>query len=490
MSEISTDTESARTDDRRRHLPAVNRLLDDPAVANLVALYGRDQVRVQARLELDALRRTLQQGGDAGDALRELERTPAQVLARRLEAALGTPLRRVLNATGILLHTNLGRAPLPRAVTASLPPFLDAYCDLEVDLSTGRRSDRNQRVGQLLAALTGADAGLVVNNNAAAMVLVLSTLAKGREVLVSRGELVEIGGSFRIPDILEMSGARLAEVGTTNRTRLGDYAARLHDDTGLLLKVFPSNYRIEGFTQAASPRQLAELARRHDVPLLVDEGSGLPRPHASPQLRDHASLQQLIADGCDLACGSGDKLLGGPQAGLLVGRADLVRRCRQHPLYRALRPDRTVLATLEAVLRRHLAGAPMPLDRLWPDTEAHQERLQRAAETLRRGGVETEILQADAYLGGGSAPESPIPGQALGVRAPLRKEQGAGQKPGSADSRVSPNEFAARLRQGATPVMGYVRGEVLILDLRTVDPDDDEALLAAVRAAATPAPSA
>jgi L-seryl-tRNA(Ser) seleniumtransferase len=408
---------------------------------------------------VDDLRRRL--AADPPLAPAERERAVAALPARiaaALESALGGPLRRVLNATGVFLHTNLGRAPLPSAVARSLPPLLDAYCDLELDLATGRRGQRNGRAERLLTALSGAEAALVVNNNAAALVIALAALARDREVVVSRGELVEIGGSFRIPEIMAAAGARLVEVGATNRTRLADYEAAVGPATALLLKVFPSNFRLTGFVAAVEPRQLAELGARAGVPVLVDEGSGLLRPRREPQLAGHPSLAELVEQGCDLACGSGDKLLGGPQAGLLVGRADLLARCRRHPLYRALRPDRTALAALEGVLRLHLAGAPLPVDRLWPDPEAHRARLERLAGLLGAG-----IVPAEAFLGGGSAPEAPIPGEALAL---------------SGD-----DALLARLRQGDPPVVGYLHQGRLILDLRTVAPEDDEALIAAVRAA-------
>jgi len=449
--------ESSESLDARRGLPPLDRLLNHPAVACLIPLYGRDHVRVQARRVIDELRGRL--AADPPPPAEEVESAVAtlpQRLAGEIEALLGQPLRRVLNATGIFLHTNLGRAPLPAAVAQRLPPLLDAYCDLELDLETGRRSQRNRRAERLLTALTGAEAGLVVNNNAAALVIALATLAKDREVVVSRGELVEIGGSFRIPEILAAAGARLVEVGATNRTRIADYEAAVNPATAMLLKVFPSNFRLTGFVASVEPRQLVELGRRVQVPVLVDEGSGLLRPHPRPQLAGHPSLAELIEDGCDLACGSGDKLLGGPQAGLLVGRAALIERCRRHPLYRALRPDRTVLAALEGVLRLHLAGAPLPLDRLWPDPLAHRGRLERAASALG-----AEIVAAEAFLGGGSAPEAPIPGEALAL-------------PGD-------DALLARLRLGEPPVVGYLRQGRLILDLRTVAPEDDETLIGAVR---------
>lgn len=447
--------DTPESSDARRGIPSLDRLLSDPAVSSLIPLYGRGPVRVQARREVDDLRGRLAAGAeDLGSAVAAL---PGRIAAR-IQASLGDSLTRFLNATGVLLHTNLGRAPLPRQVAAALPPLLDAYCDLELDAGTGKRGERNRRAERLLTALTGAEAALAVNNNAAALVLALAAHARGREVIVSRGELVEIGGSFRIPEILATAGARLVEVGSTNRTRLSDYEKAIGPETALLLKVFPSNFRITGFTAAVSPEDLAGLGREKGIPVLVDEGSGLLRRRPEPQLAGHPSQEELIASGCDLVCGSGDKLLGGPQAGLMVGRAELVRACRKHPLYRAFRPDRMAFAALEGVLRLHLAGTPLPLDRMWPDPAEHRARLERAAQQLG-----AEIVPADAFLGGGSAPEVPIPGEALSL-------------PGD-------DALLARLRKGRPAVVGYLRQGRLLLDLRTVDPEDDPSLIATVRSA-------
>lgn len=431
---------------------------------------------VTVRAELEAARAALApEDGGAAPRSERGEDSDADIafFAERVRAVLGKrfgpPLRRVLNATGVFLHTNLGRAPLPPEVAAALPALLAEGCDLEFDLEAGSRRDRSRRIGPLLSALTGAEAGLVVNNNAAALVLALKTHADGREVVVARGELVEIGGGFRIPEILAAAGARLREVGTTNRTRLADYAAAIGPQTGFLLKVHPSNYRVRGFTAEVGLGALAELGRRHGVPVLYDEGSGLLRRHAAAQLDDHVSLADALRAGADLVCGSGDKILGGPQAGLLLGARALVAACERHPFYRALRPGRGVLAMLELVLRRHLAGAAMPLDRLWAEPAAHRRRLEAVVAALATGigDVAVGIVKADAYVGGGTAPEAPIPGEALALPA------AAG--------------LAERLRRGETPVVGYVHEGRLILDLRTVDPSSDAALIAAVRAAVGPA---
>ncbi len=466
--------DSGAQGDRRRSLPSIDRLLADSRVARLVPLYGRDPVTVQARIAVEAVRRAVstgaseesRTGSDGASVPQDLDaliESLPQAIEAALLAELGPPLIRLINATGIFLHTNLGRAPLPKSVAAALPALLDAGCDLEIELATGKRGRRNGRVERLLALATGAEGALVVNNNAAALVLSLAALAAGREVVVSRGELVEIGGSFRLPEIMAAAGARLVEVGSTNRTRLADYEASIGVETALLLKVFPSNFRQSGFVASVSPEELAALGKRSGVPVLVDEGSGLLRSRGEPQIRSHPSLSRLIAAGCDLCCGSGDKLLGGPQAGILVGRRELVARCAAHPLYRALRPDRAALAALEGVLRLHLAGAPMPIDRLWPDPAAHRLRLESVSTRLRAAGLPAEIVPAEAFLGGGSAPEEPIPGEALAL-------------PGDSD-------FARRLRAGPESVVGYLREGRLILDLRTVDPEDDGALAEAAVAA-------
>ncbi|HEV7668091.1 MAG TPA: L-seryl-tRNA(Sec) selenium transferase [Thermoanaerobaculia bacterium] len=458
--DLEVESETPVEDDRRR-LPSIDRLLAHPRVARLVALYGRNPVTVQARRAVEALR-PLPEGDGRG--ISDPRAAGIEHLPEAIEAALaaeqGPRLVRVINATGIFLHTNLGRAPLPKEVAAALPALLDAACDLEFDLATGRRGQRNGRVERLLMRATGAEAAVAVNNNSAALVLVLASLAAGREVVVSRGELVEIGGSFRLPEIMAAAGARLVEVGSTNRTRLADYEAAIGPSTALLLKVFPSNFKQSGFVAAVAPQQLAALGKRLGVPVLVDEGSGLLRPRSEPQLRAHPSLAELIAADCDLCCGSGDKLMGGPQAGVLVGRRELIERCRKHPFYRALRPDRAALAALEGVLRLHLAGAPLPIDRLWPDPARHRARLEALATKLAGAGVPSEIAPAEAFLGGGSAPEAPIPGLALAL--------------------PDQPEISRRLRSGPVPVVGYLREGRLLLDLRTVDPEDDAALAEAV----------
>jgi L-seryl-tRNA(Ser) seleniumtransferase len=457
--------------DRRRQLPAVDRVLGDPRLAPLLTLYGTGAVATQVRAELAELRQELAAGSlDEAELAPRLAALPER-LQRRLGDRLGAALSRVLNGTGIFLHTNLGRAPLPAEVAERLVELSTAACDLELDLATGRRGDRAGRIEGLLVALTGAEAARVTNNSAAALLLALAALACGREVIVSRGELVEIGGSFRIPEILAASGARIVEVGTTNRTRLADYERAIGPETALLLKVHASNFRLSGFVAAVEAPALADLAHRRGLALVVDEGAGLLRPPvagtcpaSAPALAGHPSLAELLAAGCDLVIGSGDKLLGGPQAGLLLGRCAAVERCARHPIYRAVRPGRLVTAALDGVLRLHLAGRPLPLDRLWATPETLEQRLAPLAARLG-----AEILPAPAYVGGGAAPEIEIVGNALAF-------------PG----RRSTPAFAARLRRGGgglPPVLGALRDGRFWLDLRTVDPADDETLARAVERA-------
>ncbi|MEE8368761.1 MAG: L-seryl-tRNA(Sec) selenium transferase [Thermoanaerobaculia bacterium] len=443
--------------DTRRQLPSVDRLLSHDCLARPIALYGRKIVKRQVRTEIERIRSLMEAADSSGQTgLQEAIETLAERVAEQLTANLDRPLQRIINATGILVHTNLGRSPLPDQLARSLPAMLDASCSLEINMKTGERGDRGLRAAHLLTALTGAEDAIVANNNAAALLLILVGLAAGKEVIVSRGELVEIGGSFRIPDILNTSGARLIEVGTTNRTRLADYARAAGAETALLLKVHPSNYRISGFVESVAAAELVDLGRRCGVPVVVDEGSGLLRPHSAPQLAGSPSVEELITAGADLVCSSGDKLLGGPQAGLIMGSAELVRQLRNLPLYRALRTDRATFATLEGVLRMHLKGEELPLDRLWVDAVAHGERLAKVAERL--GGT---VVPAEAFLGGGSAPEMPIMGEAVSM-------------PGD-------SKLLNRLRLGSPSVVGYLRKEHLILDLRTVDPKDDEGLIEAVQ---------
>ena len=381
----------------------------------------------------------------------------APELRRRVRAALEPSLRPVLNATGVVLHTNLGRAPLAESALARVQAVAEGYANLELDLATGGRGSRQDHVAALVCELTGAEAAICVNNGAAALVLALAALAGGREIVVSRGQLVEIGDGFRIPEIVQSAGARLREVGTTNRTGLADYRGALGAETGALLCVHPSNYRVVGFTGGVEARELAQIAHEASLPLVYDVGSGALLE--MPELAGEPLASEALRDGCDLVCFSGDKLLGGPQAGILAGTADAIAACRRHPLARALRIDKLSLAALEATLRIYRdpqrARAELPVLRavLEPaaDVRARAERL-----AARIGGT---VIETVARVGGGALPLAELP--SFGVRLE-----------GDAD------QLAARLRAGEPAVLARVSDGALVLDCRTLG-DADAARISA-----------
>jgi L-seryl-tRNA(Ser) seleniumtransferase len=400
-----------------------------------------------ARVVLARAREEIRAGTDPGDLTARLE--------EELAAVRRPMLRRVVNATGVLVHTNLGRAPLAAAALARAVDVGRGYSNLEYDLASGVRGSRQDHVASILRRLTDAEAALVVNNNAGAMLLALAALAEGREVIVSRGELIEIGDGFRIPEVLARSGARLVEVGTTNRTRAGDYDRAVGDETALLLRVHQSNFRVVGFAERPALKELAAVARRHTLPLLDDLGSG-----ALVELGDEPTAREALAGGADLVCFSGDKLLGGPQAGILAGRADLVEQLRRHPLHRALRIDKLSLAALEGTLLLYLeperALAEVPVLRMLHEDGAHvrprAERLARAT-----GG---EVEETVARVGGGALPLAELPSFACAV-----------------DERL-----AAPLREHEPPVVGIVRDGRLLLDCRTLADGEVDEVAAAVSA--------
>src|SRR5829696_1238441 len=424
---------------RLRDLPSVDELargVDDPLAVEA------------ARLVVDEARAAIRAGADPGDLRVRL--------AEELQSLRAARLRRVLNATGVVVHTNLGRAPLAKEALDEVLQTAGGYSNLEYDLESGARGSRQDHVAGILRRLTGADAALVVNNNAAAVMLALAALAQGREVLVSRGELIEIGDGFRIPDVLARSGAILREVGTTNRTRAADYDRAIGPETALLLRVHQSNFRVLGFTEQPAVKELAAVARRHRLPLVDDLGSGAFFP-----FEDEPSAGDSLAAGADLACFSGDKLLGGPQAGVIVGTADLVEQLRRHPLQRALRADKLTLAALEGTLRLYLdpgrAAREIPVLRMLGDelgtVRARAERLS----TLVGGEVEETV----GRVGGGALPLAELPSFACAVG----------------------EELARPLRVGDPPVVGVVRDGRLLLDCRTLTDGDVDEVAAAVIAA-------
>ncbi|NNG38077.1 L-seryl-tRNA(Sec) selenium transferase [Flexivirga sp. ID2601S] len=426
--------------DPRSRIPRTDTLLALPAVQDARTTLSEHAIRSA----IDAAQSRARSGQIA----------PEQVVPE-LEAALAgqtvASLRPVLNATGVVIHTNLGRAPLSAAAVEALLAA-SGYVDVELDLATGVRSKRGVATrAALLAHCPAAQDALVVNNGAAALVLATTALAAGREVVVSRGELIEIGAGFRLPDLIASTGARLREVGTTNRTHLRDYADAIGPDTGLLLKVHPSNFRVEGFTSGVSVAQLAGLAREHDLPLVVDLGSGLLEP--DPALPDEPDATTALTDGASITTASGDKLLGGPQAGIVLGDNAIVGRMVQHPLARAVRADKLLLAALEATLR---GGDAPVVAALHADPSALKRRATALAEAV--GG---EVVAHDGRVGGGGAPGVPLHGWAVAL----------------------PEEVAARLRTGEPAVLPRVHGGACLIDLRCVPEAEDARLTEAVRAA-------
>src|SRR5438093_1581539 len=426
-----------------RELPSVDELLRDERLAlepHAVAVEAARSALARAREEIRA-------GADPGDV--------AELAVERLATLRRPRLRRAINATGIVVHTNLGRAPLAEAALERVHEVGRGYSNLEYDLSSGARGSRQDHVSDLLRRLTGTEAALVVNNNAAAVLLALAALAEGREVIVSRGELIEIGDGFRIPDVLARSGARLREVGTTNRTRAADYERAIGPETALLLRVHQSNFRVVGFTEQPRLAELVRVGRAHGLPVVDDLGSGV-----LVELEDEPSARDALAAGADLVCFSGDKLLGGPQAGIVVGRGELVERLRRHPLQRALRADKLTLAALEATLALYLdperAAREIPvLQMLAEPAEAVRARAEQLA-----GLVGGDVEQTVGRVGGGALPLAELPGFACSVE----------------------EELAARLREADPPVVALVRDGRCLLDCRTIAAAEVEEVARAVTA--------
>ena len=408
----------------------------------------------------------------------------AERAVARLTAARRSHLRPVINATGVVVNTNLGRAPLSEETITAVAAVARGYSNLEFDLETGERGSRHSHVRDLVCELTGAEDAVVVNNNAAAVLVVLAALAAGREVVVSRGELVEIGGGFRVPDVMRQSGAQLIEVGTTNRTRLADYEAAVSPETALLLAVHPSNFRIVGFTEAPELRSLAELAHARGLVLVHDLGSGSLGATEGWGLAHEPTPMESVAAGADVVCFSGDKLLGGPQAGLIVGRADSLHRIVRHPLMRAVRIDKLTLAALEATLRLHrdgLAASRVPVWRaLAMPLEAIRRRAEAWAAQIRGWGFAAEAIEGLSTVGGGS-----LPGETLPTVLCALAGQRAARDDAQATSLARPEvaALAARLRLGEPAVVARVYRDRVLLDPRTVAPEEDAVLQEALRQA-------
>jgi L-seryl-tRNA(Ser) seleniumtransferase len=463
---------------RYRDLPSVNEVLAALPALSSDGVLSHEALVDAVRQELAEIRHRLRTNAAAG--VPELAALAAAAAAR-LAAGSAPVLRRVINATGVVLHTNLGRAPMAEAAAAAACEAARGYLNLELDLRTGTRSSRQNAVRGWLCRLTGAESATAVNNNAAATVIVLRAVCRHKEVVVSRGQLIEIGGSFRIPEIMTVSGALLREVGTTNITRLADYERAIGPETGALLRVHPSNYRVRGFTKSVPLEELVALGRKHGLPVIDDVGSGALLDFGRFALEGEPLVKASVATGADLVLFSGDKLLGGPQAGLIVGGKKWIHRIERDPFMRTFRLDKMVLAALEATLRLYLNEEVAlrevsvlrllgtPLDEL-------QRRAEALASQLRSlPGVESVRVQRDASaVGGGSLPDQTLPTWSIVIQP----------------SHFSDAALAERLRTGTPAVVGRLHGGRLLLDLRTVFPQQDVDLAEAVRQALVNAPTA
>jgi L-seryl-tRNA(Ser) seleniumtransferase len=455
---------SAHLEDPRRSVPSVDRLLASSAFARLLQAAPRSRVVAALQAVQDGVRARIA----AGESVAADAEWYANEVHNELARVDQPSLRRVINATGVVLHTNLGRAPLATEAIQAMQRVAAGYTNLEYDVEQGRRGSRYAHCESLLCELTGAQAALVVNNNAAALVLALSTIGAGRGVLVSRGELVEIGGEFRVPEIVARSGARLVEVGATNRTRRQDYERALDRRIAALLKVHRSNFRMDGFVEEAHVAELASLAHAAGVLLVHDLGSGLLLEPPPPILAGEPTPQRALAAGADIVAISGDKLLGGPQAGVLLGRADLIDAMRRNPLCRALRVDKLTLAALEATLALYRdpqqAQERVPVLRMITAEPAVLEQRARAiAAQLGAARIQADTLPSQGAVGGGALPDLRLPGFAVAIETGLPAAQAE-----------------ARLRAGTPPVVALVRDGRVLLDVRTVAGDEEAALVEAV----------
>jgi L-seryl-tRNA(Ser) seleniumtransferase len=447
-----------------RKLPGVDRLLQEGAVQALAEEYGHDLTVEAIRQALDSARQTIVAGENcpSTDALVEMTKVS-------LEAQSRPTLRPVINATGVIIHTNLGRAPLSAEARAAMELAARGYTNLEYDLEAGRRGSRYVHAEELLCQLTGAEAALVVNNNAAAVLLILTALAQGKEVIVSRGHLVEIGGGFRMPEVMRQSGARLVEVGTTNRTYIHDYEEAITEETALLVRVHRSNFRLTGFVHEPDLGELVELGEKKGLLVVDDLGSGAILDTSVYGLAHEPTLQESVAQGVALVSASGDKLLGGPQAGIIVGRGDLIAKLKRHPLTRALRVDKTTIAGLQATLLHYLKGEAEEKIPVWRmmamPIEAIEERAMGWTERLVEMGITVRVVDGQSTVGGGSLPGETLLTKMVAIQVD------------------SPDELARRLRTGDPPVIGRIEDDLFLLDPRTVLPEEDAILVEGIQGA-------
>jgi L-seryl-tRNA(Ser) seleniumtransferase len=460
-----------------RNIPAVDELLRHPQIQNFLKIHPKARVVDSIRTVLEENRQAILKRTDDPEAAFPTLAQDRWISA--IEAAITSAakfsLRPVINATGVVLHTNLGRAPLSAEAIGHLVEIASGYSNLELDLGTGERGSRHEHVEQILCRISGAESALVVNNNAGAVLLALNTLADGKEVIVSRSQLVEIGGSFRIPDVMKKSGARLVEVGTTNRTHLQDYAQAVGEETALLLKVHTSNFRILGFTAEVSLKDLLALGRRKGVPVMEDLGSGAFVDFSEVGMEREPTVQEAVQAGVDLLAFSGDKLLGGPQGGILLGKKILLDRIRKNPLHRALRIDKLTLAALESTLRSYLDGEKawqtLPVLRMLScsvqEIQGRAKRLQRRLARAVAGHCEVNLKNENSQVGGGAFPLQPLPTRVLALR-PLR---------------ISAARLEENLRSGDPPIISRVKEEEVLLDLRTVARQEEKNLVRGIQCA-------
>lgn len=461
--------------DLYRKLPSVDEFVRGAQLQAAIARDGRAAVTAAARAVLERARLEIGRGGLDQDAIDLLVSGLADAVECELRTSIGYSLRPVINATGVILHTNLGRAPLARSAIENIAHTAAGYSNLEFDLDSGERGERDVHVDRLFRQLfqegPGSISTIVVNNNAAAVWLALNTLAAGGEVIVSRGELVEIGGSFRIPDVMQQSNAILREVGTTNRTRIGDYEQAISDKTRVLLRVHRSNFEITGFTEQPALEQLVGLARARDIPLVEDLGSGAILDLRAVGIVGEAGVGESLRTGVDVVTYSGDKLLGGPQAGMLTGRVDLIRRMRRNSLFRALRVDKLTYAALEATLLAYVKGEHDAIPAAYMmrlSKDAIEARATRVSGHLQSSGIRVEAIDGESLIGGGAAPSATLPTHLLTVTV----------------NGLSAEQLQVRLRALELPIIARVQEGRVVLDLRTVPAEQDDALVRGLKEAA------
>lgn len=458
-----------------RNLPSIDQLLRREALQPLIDSAGRETVRDRLRDVLDEFRQELVGSNGKADSFNDAAKLTEEIeqrLQSRFASRRQSQTQRVINATGVVLHTNLGRAPLSQAALAAINEVARDYSNLEYDLASGKRGKRGTGLEANLRELVGCEAAAVVNNCAAAVLITLNTLAEGGEVIVSRGELIEIGGSFRIPDVIAKSGARIREVGTTNRTRLGDYEKAINENTKVILRAHPSNYRVIGFTEKPALEDLAKLSRERGLPLFEDLGSGCLVDLNPLGIHDEPTVAQALKAGASVVAFSGDKLLGGPQAGIILGEAELIKRIKSNPLMRALRVDKLTFAALEATVASYSSGRALEEIPVQAALHATKESITRRARSfIRRArnlgeGLTLKLIDGHSVIGGGSAPETQLPTALISLTS----------------SQLSPDEIEERLRLNSPPIIARIQGDCLVIDLRTVSPNSEKGILSALAA--------